>query len=299
MKRSLVMAAMAVGAAIVCGPAIRASGAAAPTQRASAPPSRIVSLVPATTEMIFAMGAGDRLVGVGSYDRYPPEVSRLPRLGGLLDPNVEQLIAMRPDLVIFYETQTELRRQLERTGIQTFAYTQGTLGDVTTTLRAVANRIGRGADGERTAAAIEARLNAVRSRVAGRPRPRTLLVFGREPGSLRGINASGGYGFLHDLLELAGGTDVLADIRRPAVSMSTEMVIARAPDVIIELHYGEEWPASRIAAERRIWSSLPSVPAVRNDRVQLLVGDEFVVPGPRVTIAAERLAQALHPGARD
>ena len=72
---------------------------------ATSAPRRIVSLVPATTEMLFGMGAGSRLIGVGSYDRFPPEVSKLPRLGGLLDPNIEQLIALRPDLVIVYDTR--------------------------------------------------------------------------------------------------------------------------------------------------------------------------------------------------
>ena len=144
---------------------------------------------------------------------------------------------------------------------------------------------------------MEASLQAVRQRVAGRPRPRTLLVFGRDPGSLRGINASGGYGFLHDLLELAGADDVLADLKQAAVPMSTEMVLARAPQLILELHYGQPLPASRLAAEQAVWNALPAVPAVRGGRVRILSGDEFVVPGPRVTIAAERLARAIHPDA--
>ena len=123
-------------------------------------------------------------------------------------------------------------------------------------------------------------------------------MFGREPGSLRGINASGGYGFLHDLVELAGGSDVLSDLKQAAVPMSSEMVLTRAPEVIIELHYGgDEWPQSRLDAERRVWSALPSVPAVRNGRVALLTGDEFVVPGPRVVQAADQLARVLHPEA--
>jgi iron complex transport system substrate-binding protein len=267
-------------------------------QQQAARPSRIVSLVPATTEMLFAMGAGGQVVGVGSYDRYPPEIVKLPRLGGLLDPNIEQLIALRPDLVIFYDTQTELRRRLERAGIPTFGYTHRTLADITTTLRALGDRVGRHAEGEKTAAAIEGRLDAVRRRVAGRARPRTLLIFGRDPGTLRGINASGGYGFLHDLLELAGGADVLSDMRQQSVEMSTEMILTRSPEVIVELHYGEDWAPDRLAAERRVWSALPSVPAVKNGRVYLLVGDEFVVPGPRITVAAERLAEVLHPEAQ-
>lgn len=270
---------------------------AAQPRTGATPPARIVSLVPATTEMLFAMGAGARLVGVGSYDRFPPEVDRLPRLGGLLDPNIEQLIALTPDLVIVYDTQAELRRQLERARIPVWDYSTTTLPDVTAAMRGLANRIGMPAEGATAAARIETQLQSIRTRVSGRPRPRTLLVFGREAGSLRGINASGGYGFLHDLLEVAGGTDVLGDVKRAAVQMSSEMVLARSPDVIVELHYGDAWVPTRVEAERRVWLALPSVPAVRSNRIHLLSGDEFVVPGPRVALAAERLARALHPDA--
>jgi iron complex transport system substrate-binding protein len=258
---------------------------------------RIVSLVPATTEMLFDMGENGRLVGVGTYDRFPPEVDRLPRLGGLLDPNVERLLALKPDLVIVYDTQTDLRRQLERAGIPMFTYSLRGLADVADTMRTLGQRVGAGASGNQAAERLESRLGAIRARVASRPRPRTLLIFGREPGSLRGINASGGYGFLHDLLDLAGGADVLADIKRPAVAMSTEMVIARSPEVIIEVHYGDSLKTIRIDGERRVWNALPSVPAVRSGRIHLLAGDEFVVPGPRVAVAAERFARALHPEA--
>jgi iron complex transport system substrate-binding protein len=261
----------------------------------TAAPRRIVSLVPATTEMLFAMGAGSRIIGVGTYDHFPPEVNALPRLGGLLDPNIEQLLGLRPDLVVLYDTQTELRRQLERARIPFWGYRTQALSDVTTTMRALGARVGLTRESEAAAAAIESALADTRARVAKSARPRTLLVFGREPGTLRGINASGGYGFLHDLLDIAGGVDVLADIRQASVMMSSEMVLARAPDAIIELHYGEPWSPARMETERRSWQALPSIPAVRTNRVFLMTGDEFVVPGPRVGLAARRLAQILHP----
>src|SRR5206468_12206976 len=108
---------------------------------------------------------------------------------------------------------------------------------------------------------LEQELAAIRKRVTGRPKPKTLLVFGREQGTLRHINASGGYGFLHDLLELAGGSDVLGDLRQQSVDMSTEMILARAPDVILELHYGESLKPERMAAERLAWNRLAAVPA--------------------------------------
>ena len=260
-------------------------------------PRRIISLIPATTEMLFDMGVSDRIVGVGTFDRFPAEVSRFPRVGGLLDPNVERILSLKPDLVIVYDTQTDLIAQLGRAGLQMFRYRHQGLPDIVQTMRALGTRIGASQEAEAAAGRIEARLADVRRRVEGRARPRTLLIFGREPGSLRRIEASGGYGFLHDLLELAGGNDVLSDLRRQSVEMSTEMVLARAPEVIIELQYGDSPRRQQIDSELRVWDALPSVPAVRNKQVHLLVGDEFVVPGPRIVQAAERFARVLHPGA--
>ena len=256
---------------------------------------RIVSIIPATTEMLFAMGAGDRVAAVGSYDRFPPDVEKLPRVGALLDPDVERIIAMRPDLVIVYGTQAELRTQLDRAQIAYFPYTHRGLPDITQTMRLLGARVGVEAQANALADRIERQLNDVKARVATTARPKTLLVFSRERGSLRNIDASGGVGFLHDMLETAGGTDVLGDVQRQSVTMTTEMVLARAPEAIIELRYARDDTTD--PSDLRQWNALASVPAVRNKRVFMLRGEEFVVPGPRVVGATERIAHTLHPEA--
>jgi iron complex transport system substrate-binding protein len=262
---------------------------------AQAPARRIVSIVPATTEMLFAMGAGDRVAAVGSYDRVPSEVEKLPRVGALLDPDVERIIALRPDLVVVYETQAELRTQLERAHIPVYLYSHRGLPDITDTIRALGARAGVAVNARALAARIERQLADVRSRVARLGRPKTLLVFGRERGSLRDIDASGGVGFLHDMVETAGGTDALGDVHQQSVMVSTEMILARAPEVIIELHYARGDTSA--VSDARAWDSLPSVPAVRSHRVYVLEGEEFVVPGPRVADATLRIARTLHPEA--
>ena len=293
------IAAIVAGAALFVSAHVGHSGTftAAPCASAAAEdlPRRIISLVPATTEMLFAMGAGDRIAGVSNYDRFPPETARLPKVGGLLDPDVERLLSLKPDLVIVYDTQTDLKRQLERAQVPMFPYAHRGLADITETMRALGVRVGAKPAAEAAAARVEQQLAAISRRVAGRPRPKTLLVFGRELGALRRVTASGGYGFLHDVLELAGGADVLGDLRKQSVDMSAEMILARAPEVIIELHYGDAVKPENFDAERRVWDALPSVPAVRNKRVYLLDGSEFVVPGPRIVLAAERFARTLHP----
>jgi len=261
-------------------------------------PSRIVSVIPAVTEMLFAMGAGDAVVAVSSFDRFPPEVTSLPQVGALIDPDVEQMLALRPDLVVVYATQTDLIVRLERAGIPMFRYAHAGLSDITATIRELGARIGRAADADRLAAGIEDDLEDIRQAVGGRPRPSTLLIFGREAGTLRGLFASGGVGFLHDMLEVAGGTNVFADVERQGVQLSSETVLARAPEVIVEVHPAEGWSRERIARERLVWLALPAVPAVASDRVAILADDRLAIPGPRVAEAVRLLAGAIHPEIR-
>lgn len=267
------------------------AGAASPF---AAGARRIISIIPATTEMLFAMGAGDRLVAVGTYDHFPPDVDRLPRVGALLDPDIERIITLRPDLVVLYGTQSDLRSQLERAGIPYYPYVHRGLPDVAETIRSLGARVGLPREADGVAARLERQFADLRARVAGRARPRTLLVFAREPGSLRQIESSGGVGFLHDMLEAAGASDVFADVRQQSVVTSTEMVLTRAPEVIIELRYAQGRPSD---VDLGAWNALPSVPAVRRHRVYVLQGGEFVIPGPRVAAATERLSRLIHPEA--
>jgi iron complex transport system substrate-binding protein len=265
---------------------------ASASQQPNVRPARIISLIPATTEMLFAIGAAPHVVAVGSFDTYPPEVQSLPRVGALLDPDVERILSLKPDLVVIYGTQHDLRQQLERAGIRYYSYKHGGLTDVSATIRALGTRIGRAQEAESVAADIESRLASIRRRMAGRPRPKTVLVFGRDRMSLQGIFASGGVGFLNDMLDTAGGDNVLADIKRESVQATSELILSRAPEVIIELRSSID--PGEAAAERSIWNTLAAVPAVRTGRVHMLADASLMVPGPRVAQATERLATALH-----
>jgi iron complex transport system substrate-binding protein len=261
----------------------------------TAQPQRIISLVPAVTEMLFVMGAGRQVVAVSNYDRYPPEAASLPRVGALVDPDVERILSLRPDLVVVYATQDDLMQQLERVRIPMFNYQHAGVADITQTMRRLGARVGRSAEAEAASVVLEASFADTRRRVAGLPKPRTALLFGREAGSLRGLFASGGVGFMHDMLVIAGGDDVFADIGRQSIQISTETILARAPDVIVEVYPGDGWTPERIASERAVWRVLSSVPAVRDGRIHILADERFIVPGPRVGEAARLLARTLHP----
>lgn len=259
---------------------------------------RIVSLVPAVTEILFAIGAGPQVVAVSSFDDFPPAVKTLPRVGALLDPDVERILALRPELVISYGSQTDLQGQLGRANIRIFNYRHAGLAGIFETLERLGPEVGRRAEADRLAANLRAQLDRVRAAVGNRRKPKTLLIFERDPGTLRGIFVSGGRGFLHEMLEIAGGTNVFADVDREAVQPSSETLLARAPEVIIEVRAtGLLSPAEGSGEERRVWASLSTIPAVRNNRIHFLNGDYLLVPGPRVGQATEAFARTLHPDA--
>jgi iron complex transport system substrate-binding protein len=123
-----------------------------------------------------------------------------------------------------------------------------------------------------------------------------VLVFGRAPGTLQGLFASGGVGFLHEMLSIAGGENALADMLREAVQPSHEQLITRAPEVVLEIS-ALPLDAAGLARARDAWSVLPSLPAVRAKRIVFLSGSELVVPGPRLARGTEAFARALHPEA--
>jgi iron complex transport system substrate-binding protein len=266
-------------------------------QQRPAAAQRIVSLVPALTEMLFAIGAGPQVVAVSSYDEFPPEVKSLPQVGALLDPDMERILALRPDLVVSYGSQTDMQAQLSRAKIRVFSYRHAGLNGIFTTLKDLGEAVGRTADSERLSREIRSGLDAIQARVRGRPKPRTLLVFERDPESLRGVFVSGGVGFLHDMLGIAGGVNLFADVARESVQPSVETMLARRPEFILEVRATGLLAGADVTQAKRVWGALASVPAVQRGHIQILTGDHLVVPGPRVVQGTEAFAKALHPDA--
>jgi iron complex transport system substrate-binding protein len=260
---------------------------------------RIVSLVPAVTEMLFAIGAGSQVVGVSTYDHFPPEVEQLPKVGALIDPDTERIFALRPDLIVVYGSQSDVEARFDKAGIQTFNYRHGgtdAILGVFDTITGLGAATGREAQAREVVVRMTAGIDDLRNRMAGLSRPRTLLIIGRQPGTLQGVYAAGGNGFLNEMLEIAGGQNVLEDVKRESVQPSSETLLRLAPEVLIELRAIA--PAGNYpGGDLEVWNTLASIPAVRDRRVHALVGDYVVVAGPRIVQGAEAMARALHPEA--
>lgn len=268
----------------------------------TAPPSstvrRIVSTAPSVTETLFALGLGDRVVGVSTYCRYPREVMKLPKVGTFVNPNIEPILALKPDLVIVVKNPIHLTERLEGLKVRVLEVNHESLAGVESSIR----RVGDAAGVPDRAAAlnrrIKERLDEIRRRVAAQPKRRIVFLVGRSPGELQGMVAVGRSSYLTELMELAGGVNAFADAPGGYPKISLEEMLARDPDVIVDM--GEmadtiDVTEARKSAVVALWKKYPALSAVRNGRVYAVADDIFVVPGPRMVDAAEAFARFLHP----
>jgi ABC-type Fe3+-hydroxamate transport system substrate-binding protein len=257
------------------------------------PPRRVVSFAPSLTETVVELGCGDRLVGVGDYATWPPEVVRLPRVGGLYNPNLEKLLALRPDLVLVPSPMARVEAACANQGIRVERVRTETVADVEAAMRRVASLLGRSAEGERLAAGLHHQLEGVRGRTKGRDRPRVLLVLDRPAsGRLREVVTAGPRTFLDELLQLAGGRNLFHDAPRRYFTPSLETVVERRPQLILELRPGAGDAASLERRARNEWAEVFG--SGKAPPVRVLTESYLVVPGPRLGRAAQLLETVLH-----
>jgi cobalamin transport system substrate-binding protein len=250
--------------------------------------TRIVTTAPSITEIAFALGLGPSIVGVSDYCRFPPEAARRTRVGPYLAPSLERILALRPGLVLLDEVQAGIAQGLEHAGVRTVRLRMQGLQDVRAGVRAV----GRAAGREREAAALLARFDQALDRGPRlRGRPRVLLIVGRDPGTFRNLVACGPSSFAGELLRIAGARNVFDDVERPYFQISTEGVLARAPDTIVEIVDAAVDPE----AARRQWFELAAVAAVRAGRVHILQNLLPTTPGPRAPEALAVLVRTIEP----
>ncbi len=281
-RASAWLAVLAVGAGVGCS----RSHEGAPTGEAH----RIVSLGPSTTEALFAMGAGDRVVARSRYCDWPPEATKLPAVGGL-EPDIEAILQLGPDLVVGPSGQWSSRFSdtMHAHGIATwFPDEIESLVGVDALLEGLGQRTGHAAEARVLDAQLDAREASIEKATASGPHPRVLLVAGLGP-----IVVAGPHAFADDLLRHAGAVNVVAEGGSWPV-LGFERVVALDPDVILDVSVAESGGQTHITRDAQGWSG---VRAVREGRV-VPIGDERVLrPGPRIAEGLAVLARALHPDA--
>jgi iron complex transport system substrate-binding protein len=260
-------------------------------------PARVVSLIPAVTEMLFAMGAGSNVIGVSSFDQFPAEVSSRQKVGGLLDPDTERILTLRPTLVVIYDTQVDLRDRLGAAGISTWPYRHGSVASIYDTIQGLGIALGRTADADALTRRMQGQIADIKGALRGQTAVPTLFVIGRDAGALQHLDVAGGDGFLNEIVELAGGVNVFRDVARPAVDVSAEQVLTRRPDAILELWVNRPLDAVTRQREIAVWGALPALPAVRKHRIFEVNDERLAIPGPRLPDGIRLFASLLHPTA--
>ncbi len=247
-------------------------------------PQRIISLAPSVTETLFALGLGDRVVGVTSYCDYPPEAARKEKVGDTLRPGLEKIVSLKPDLVIA-STSSQLEqfvRDLDEVGIPIYVSNPHTLAGVLASIEVIGAITGVDDRAEELTDKMRARINAVESGLAAvRERPGVLFILGVEP-----LITVGGASFINELISRAGGDSISRGVEAEYPQYSLETAVARCPEVIF-LQTGES----------RLPERLNQTPAALNNRVFQLDDNLLMRPGPRIVDGLEQMAARIHPEA--
>jgi iron complex transport system substrate-binding protein len=271
---------LAVLVAVACRPT-------ADKTPAPPPAHRIVSLAPSSTELLFALGAGDQVVGRTTWCRYPPAALRVPSVGDGLNPNIEAIAARKPDLVVLYRSpmNATAAAQLATLGIPSVTLAQDRLEDIARAARELGRLTGRTAAGDSIGAAIESLL-----KVPGRdsvPIARVAFVVWDNPPMV-----IGGGSYLDQLATLAGATNVFHDLAGASATVSIETIVARDPDFILVLSDSTAPPGY---SGRREWRAIR---AVREGRFIMLSADLFGRPSPSAPAAVAALRRSLESQSR-
>ena len=293
--RSLVSASLglALGAVQVGG---CSSKPARPNAVPTIPPQRIVTIAPNAAEIVAALGAADRLVGVSEFCVYPPALTALPKVGGLFNPDLEAILNLKPDLVIVRGSVPEVERLCRTSGIRLYQDPTEKLEDIFTTIR----QLGAILDRREAADALEKKMRSgiaqITTAVEGLPRPRVFFSIARDPSSLSRVSSAGAGTFVDSLITLAGGENIFGHLEVAYPEISLEAILTAQPDVIIEAMPEKKLTGDLKRQVVQQWRSLGRMPATRDGHIYILTSQHLLIPSPRVVGSIAMIADLLHPG---
>lgn len=258
-------------------------------------PQRIISLSPSATEVLWGVGAFERVVAVSDYDDFPPEAANLPKVGGWSNTNLEQVVSLKPDLIVVTQSQAPMiKDRLDALGVRVLVVPSYTVEDALAGIAQIGAAVGEEEAARRLLAETRAGLAEVRARTKDLKRPRVLCVVDRVPGTLRGLYTATKGSFIEQLIEIAGGESVAPPAAGGFGQIGKEAVVALDPEVIIDMVQGAK--DSRLAEDpKQVWQELARVRAVREGRVYPLRDTSVLHPSQRVADTARKFAELLHP----
>jgi len=254
-------------------------------------PQRVVSIAPSITETLYALGLGNRLVGDTDYCDYPPEARTKPHVGAMLNPSLEKIVALKPDLVLGTDeaNRRETADQLAHLGTPLYGVTAHTVDGTLQSLEDLGRVLNWQQPTDKLAAGLRARVAAVRGRVQGHPQPKVLFVVWYRP-----LITAGKATFISDVIRSAGGISISDDLQGEWPRMGLEEVLKRNPDIILFPRTEAFAPGLEDFQKLPGWGKLPAVQARR----LYLVSETIMRPSPRLIDALEEVAAILHPEAK-
>jgi ABC-type Fe3+-hydroxamate transport system substrate-binding protein len=249
-------------------------------------PHRVICLMPSVTDTVYALGAGDDVVGISDYTKYPVAALTKPSVGDLIKPSIETILSLHPDLVIGVQPKgpMEVTVQLERAGIPIFLVSPHGIAGILHSVDTIGLALNRAQQADALVHSLEQRMDAVKARTKDQPAPRVFMPVWYDPITTIGKNA-----FITEIIEAAGGRSVTDDLPTEWPQISMEVVLGRAPDALLLVRGGKMTLA--VLQDRPGWSSMA---AVRAKRVYY-VDDRINYPSPLAIDALEDLAKEFHP----
>jgi iron complex transport system substrate-binding protein len=261
-------------------------------------PRRILTIAPNAAEILCELGLADRIVGVSKFCVYPPELKDKPRVGGLFDPDLEKIAALRPDLVVLRGRNLDVEQLCGKLGVTVYHDPTEKLADLKRCIRDLGRLTGRTEQAERLVTTFESRIDAIRSRVKDRPRPKVLLVISRDIDQVSKILTSGQGTFIDEMIRIAGGTNVFGHLEMDYPEVSAESILVLQPQVIIEIMPERALTAQEREAMIDQWAVVGPLPAVQRRSVHFLTRDNAenaLIPSPRYVEVIELVSRWLHP----
>lgn len=253
---------------------------------------RIISLAPNITEIIYALKGEAFLVGVSDFCNYPPEAKLKESVGGLLNPNLEKITALKPDLILATESYSDLLTRFESTTFKIILLPEKTVSDVFTSVDSIGVITGLNSNAKILHEAIKDSLDKY-SKKDDEKVPNAILVLGRDAGSARNIGISGPGAFIDELWRFVGGKNTFADMSGSYVQLNKEYLLKRNPDIIIEFKANKNWTLDKIEANKKEWRDLSKLSAVQSGNIYIIPGNDYVIPGPRIYMLAKEYRQII------
>ena len=259
------------------------------------PTNRIVSASPSITETLFELGLKDSVIAVTDFCKYPQEACKLPSIGGAINPNIEVLVSLQPDLVLHLSHSAKLARNTKSLDIPSFGINMDTLADILNSIKILGKTLGVEKNAEQLIKKLTEGINSYKEKLKGIAPKKALLLLGDSSDPGRDLYATGHGTFLHELLEISGGKNILPATMARYPRITKEYIIEKSPEVIIEAGPKSRLTPPQIKERIKGWERFPSIRAVQKGQIHYIGADYILIPGPRLLNIIEQFSRAIHP----